>query len=439
MGDAEMVAHRRVLAGQDDVAEAFGVAGDFSFSCLGEVQGRGDGGEGAGHVQAQDEAVAGGDAGLAGMGGEMAANSGVERAAIGRVRRRGMGGGGGFGGLPLDVGAGAEAGIEQAAGQQAVQHGLVFGAVGGLDSHRAVPVQAEPGQVLLDRVGEFRAASGGVDILDPQEEAAARRVRPAPCEERRMGVAEMEVAGRAGGEAGDDGHGVMPSVPLGAGKWERQMITLDGPRFGPRSGGAAKQLVVLCHGLGADGQDLIDLAPTWAKSLPDAAFVAPDAPEECDLSPFGRQWFSVADRSPPMREAGVRSAATALDAFLDAELARLGLPADAYALMGFSQGAMTVLFTGLRRPVAPRAILAYSGGLIAAETLGAELCHRPPVLLVHGEDDPVVLPSHSQEAADALVAHGVPVDLNFRPFLEHGIDETGIELGAAALRKGFGL
>jgi len=217
------------------------------------------------------------------------------------------------------------------------------------------------------------------------------------------------------------------------------MSMLDGPRFGPASGGAAKQLVVLCHGLGADGQDLIDLAPTWAVGLPDAAFVAPDAPEACDLGPFGRQWFSVQDRSPPMREAGVRAAMAVLDAFLDAELARLGLPADAYALMGFSQGAMTVLFTGLRRAVPPRAILAYSGGLIAAETLAGEIRHRPPVLLVHGEEDPVVLPSHSQEAADALAAVGVTVDLNFRPFLEHGIDETGIELGATALRKGFGL
>ncbi len=217
------------------------------------------------------------------------------------------------------------------------------------------------------------------------------------------------------------------------------MSTLDGPRFGPASGGAPKQLVVLCHGLGADGHDLIELAHQWAKILPDALFVAPDAPEECDMGPFGQQWFSVQDRSPPMREAGVRAAQAVLDSFLDAELARLGLPADAYALMGFSQGAMTVLFTGLRRPVAPRAILAFSGGLIAAEKLPVQIRHRPPVLLVHGEDDPVVLPNHSQEAADALMAAGVPVDLNFRPFLEHGIDETGIELGAAALRKGFGI
>jgi phospholipase/carboxylesterase len=219
---------------------------------------------------------------------------------------------------------------------------------------------------------------------------------------------------------------------------ESAVPQLDGPRWGPKSGGTPKQLVVLCHGLGADGMDLIDLAPGWGNTLPDAAFVAPDAPEECDMGPFGRQWFSVQDRSEPMRLAGVRAASAVLDAFIDAELARLGLPADAYALMGFSQGAMTCLFAGLRRVVGPRVIMAYSGGLIAPETLSAEMKNKAPVLLVHGEDDPVVLVNHSTEAAAALAAAGVKVDMNFRPFLEHGIDEEGIDLGAAALKKAFG-
>src|SRR5271170_4013884 len=89
---------------------------------------------------------------------------------------------------------------------------------------------------------------------------------------------------------------------------EATMKELDGPRWGPASKGVTKQLVVLCHGLGADGYDLIDLAPTWANALPDAAFVAPSAPDACDLGPTGRQWWSVADRSPPVVEAGVRRA-----------------------------------------------------------------------------------------------------------------------------------
>ncbi len=215
------------------------------------------------------------------------------------------------------------------------------------------------------------------------------------------------------------------------------MAELDGPRWGPKSGGAARQLVVLCHGLGADGFDLIDLAPGWGAALPDAAFVAPDAPQPCDMGPMGRQWFSVADRAPARMEQGVRAAAQALDGFLDAELARLALPPDAYALMGFSQGAMTALFAGLRRAVAPRAILAFSGGLIAPETLAVELRNRAPVLLVHGEDDDVVPITRSREAEQALKAAGVPVETLWCPGLPHGIDAAGISLGALALQRAF--
>jgi len=158
------------------------------------------------------------------------------------------------------------------------------------------------------------------------------------------------------------------------------MHILDGPRVGPSAGGSPRQVVILCHGYGADGYDLIDLAPAWAKTLPHAAFAAPNAPFPCEMAPMGRQWFGLADRSPERLEAGVRAAAALLDAFIDAECERLGLPASACALMGFSQGAMTALFAGLRRRTAPRAILAYSGSLIARDRLASEIVSRPPRL-----------------------------------------------------------
>ena len=215
------------------------------------------------------------------------------------------------------------------------------------------------------------------------------------------------------------------------------MAELDGPRWGPASGGKARQLVMLCHGVGADGNDLIDLAPYWARAIPDAAFVAPHAPDPFDLAPFGRQWFPIGTLDPHALGGGVRRARAALDPFIDAELTRLGLPADAYALMGFSQGAMTVLFTGLRRAVPPRAILAYSGALLAPESLPAELVGRPPVLLVHGEADEIVPPSRSRDAEAALRAAGVPVESLLVPKLAHGIDDSGLSLGALTLQRAF--
>ena len=215
------------------------------------------------------------------------------------------------------------------------------------------------------------------------------------------------------------------------------MADLSGPSWGPKSGGAARQLVVLCHGLGADGFDLIDLAPSWGEALPDAAFVAPHAPFPCDMGSTGRQWFSVADRTPSRMLSGVRGAAEALDQFLDTILARRDLPADAYALMGFSQGAMTALFAGLRRAVPPRAILAVSGALIAPETLAGEIRHRVPVLLVHGEDDDVVPVSRSREAERVLRDTDVPVETLWCANLGHGIDQAGLALGGLFLQRAF--
>lgn len=211
---------------------------------------------------------------------------------------------------------------------------------------------------------------------------------------------------------------------------------LTGPVWGPAEGGAAQQLVVLCHGLGADGHDLIDLAPLWGRTLPQAAFAAPDAPQGSDMSPYGRQWFSVADRTPARLAAGAELARAALDRFIDAELARLGLPAEAYALMGFSQGAMMALHTGLRRAVAPRAILAFSGALLAPERLG-EAVGRPPVLLVHGEDDEVVPIARSRAAQAALEAAGHNVSALWCKRLGHGIDDGGLSTGALFLQRAF--
>ncbi len=219
------------------------------------------------------------------------------------------------------------------------------------------------------------------------------------------------------------------------------MMDLDGPRWGPKDG-KPTHLVVLCHGLGADGHDLIDLAPHWSGAVPHAAFAAPDAPETCDQSPMGRQWFSVADRTPARMLAGVTVAATHLNAFIDAELARLGLPPTAYALMGFSQGAMTALFTGMRRAHPPRGILAFSGALMGAQDLPSreDLPARdnlPPVLLVHGEDDGVVPAERSRIAEAALRAHGVDVQALYCPRLGHGIDEAGLSTGALFLQRIF--
>ena len=186
---------------------------------------------------------------------------------------------------------------------------------------------------------------------------------------------------------------------------------LSGPSYGPVSGGEPKQLVVFLHGRGANGQ---------GPDRPRAVHGAAPAPTPCFWPPTHRtrwiwhrsacQWFSLLERTPETIEAGVRSAAPAVNDFLDHHLARHGLTDGDLALFGFSQGCMMALHVGLRRQTAPAAVLGYSGLLAAPDALADELTVKPPVLLVHGEADEIVPHTALPAAETALKGAGVPVE-----------------------------
>jgi phospholipase/carboxylesterase len=213
---------------------------------------------------------------------------------------------------------------------------------------------------------------------------------------------------------------------------------LDGPRIMPASGGPAKQLVVLVHGYGANGQDLISLGQHWRHILPDAAFVSPDAPEGCPGNPFGgRQWFALTMRDQEERWRGLQQAGPDLDAFLDAELERHGLTEDKLALVGFSQGTMMALHVGVRRATAMAGIVGFSGVLVAPERLAADVRSKPPILLVHGEVDDVIPVQAIHQARVALAGEGCAVEWHVRPGLPHGIDQEGLEIAGRFLANAF--
>jgi len=212
------------------------------------------------------------------------------------------------------------------------------------------------------------------------------------------------------------------------------MSTLDGPRVAPTAGAAA-QLVVLCHGYGSDGNDLIGLAPHWRNYLPQAAFVAPNAPQRHPMGP-GYQWFPLSRIDPDEAMRGTETAAPLLDSFIDGELNRLRLPPNKLALVGFSQGTMMALYVGLRRKISPAAIVGFSGVLVGADTMPVSAA-PPPVLLVHGDADQVVPPQALFMAANALAAKAVPVQWHMSKGLAHGIDPVGLALAGRFLSDGF--
>lgn len=214
---------------------------------------------------------------------------------------------------------------------------------------------------------------------------------------------------------------------------------LSGPVLAPASGAAPTQLVILLHGVGSNGDDLIGLAPYFQKVLPGALFVSPHAPFAFDMAPFGYQWFSLQDMGPEARLKGTETAAPILDAFIDRQLADTGLTEAETALVGFSQGTMMALHVGLRRDRQLAGILGYSGMVVGEHLLAEAVRSRPPVMLIHGEADDVV-PFEAQALAQgALEGVGVKVQCESRPGLGHGVDEDGIRLGMGFLAEIFGV
>ena len=200
---------------------------------------------------------------------------------------------------------------------------------------------------------------------------------------------------------------------------------LDGPRV-PAAAGQTTHLVVLCHGYGSDGNDLIQLASHWQQLMPGAAFVAPNGPEPC-AEGAGYEWFPISRLDPHELAHGVASAAPLLNGFIESELAHHGLTADRLALVGFSQGTMLSLAVGLTRGAKPAAIVGYSGVLAGgvAPHLGEDC---PPILLIHGDADPMIPADALFMSAAVLGTAGAAVQWHLSAGVGHGIDADGLAL-----------
>jgi phospholipase/carboxylesterase len=211
---------------------------------------------------------------------------------------------------------------------------------------------------------------------------------------------------------------------------------LQAGRKAPQSG-KVKSIVVLLHGYGADGADLLGLADPLGPHLPDTLFVAPDAPEPCNGSPMGRQWFPIPWIDNSSEEAaaqGLQMAVADVNAFLDDLLEEHGLGAQNLAVIGFSQGTMLSLEVLPRRADPVAALVAFSGRLLRPEALEAEVISKPPVLLVHGDQDPVVPFEDMSKAGNALVAAGFETYGHIMEGTGHGIAPDGLQVALAFLR-----
>jgi len=200
----------------------------------------------------------------------------------------------------------------------------------------------------------------------------------------------------------------------------------------PAKSAKADSLVIFLHGYGADGQDLLGLADPLAEHMPNTMFMSPDAPNKCGLNPMGYEWFPIPrmdGSTPEQAAAGREAAAEVLNAFLDEVATQTGVAADRTFLLGFSQGCMMSLHVAPRRATAFAGIVGMSGMLVEPEKLASQAVQKPPVLLVHGDQDDVVPYAEMAKAADALSAAEFEVYTLTSKGTAHGIAPDG--LGAA--------
>jgi len=213
---------------------------------------------------------------------------------------------------------------------------------------------------------------------------------------------------------------------------------VNGASLQPKSGGKPKQIVLLLHGFGSSGSDMISLAPSWQQNLPEALFLAPHAPQRCGMA-AGYQWWALSGLAPAALARGAASAAPAIDSFIDRKLDQYGLGEGDLAIVGFSQGTMMALHVGLRRKRAAAAIVGYSGMLTGAPQLKHDLEAKPPVLLVHGSHDPIVPVAALHDAERALKLVGIDVATHVSPGVGHSVDPVGLRLGCEFVVHSLGL
>lgn len=212
---------------------------------------------------------------------------------------------------------------------------------------------------------------------------------------------------------------------------------INGASLKLRTGVRPKKIVLLLHGFGSSGTDMISLAPQWQDALPDTLFLAPHAPQRCGMMGPGYQWWGLSGFAPSALAAGAASAAPAIDAFIDRKLTQYGLTEADLALVGFSQGTMMALHIGLRRPRAVAAVVGYSGILTGTAGLVHSDFSKPPVLLVHGTADPVVPIAALHMAESELKRLGVEVTTHISYGVPHSIDPVGLRRGRDFVSDAF--
>lgn len=200
----------------------------------------------------------------------------------------------------------------------------------------------------------------------------------------------------------------------------------------------ATSAVLWLHGLGADGYDFVPIVEELR--VEGAKFIFPHAeprPITINNEYVMRAWYDISGFALTTAEddAGIRESANVVRALIDAEIAS-GIAASNIVLAGFSQGGAMALHTGLRYPERLAGILALSTYLPLRDSLAAEASaanRDVPILMCHGEQDPIVPVATGQMSRDVLTALGYRVQWQSYT-MEHQVCHEEIAAIAAWLK-----
>lgn len=197
------------------------------------------------------------------------------------------------------------------------------------------------------------------------------------------------------------------------------------------TGAEAATTIIFIHGLGTNGETLRPVAGALGRGLAaPVRFILPTAPIRPVAFCGGQAvtaWFDLpaADFLSTEDAPGLRAAAGYFSRLIEAEIAR-GVEPARIVLGGFSQGGAISLMTGLRQERRLGAILALSGWLPLASSLGRDRSPEgggTPIFLGHGTRDGITPIWMAEAARDQLSAFGNPVDLRTYP-IGHSVDEA---------------
>jgi phospholipase/carboxylesterase len=205
--------------------------------------------------------------------------------------------------------------------------------------------------------------------------------------------------------------------------------------------GRPEQLIVLLHGAGSDAIALLPLAQALRSEFPNAAVLAPDAPQRYDSIDLGaapagcmrrRQWFPSADAGDAQLVARADEALAAFVPWLKATQDRLLVPPVATALAGFGQGAMLALQTALRHDGLAGRVLAFSGRFAR---LPSEAPRSTTLHFFHGGADAVVPASHARAALERLADLRGDATLDVAEEIGHEIHPVLVQRALFRLRN----